>query len=133
MKNDKSKINQHGAQKTGLGVMIGRCSSDNKHGGGTTQHPANVGCSSSRYTNDEQIAHSHQRPQRRKWTREDLKKLALYCYFRSNPAKRGYRKRMIEIWTKFGRFKARNQRFADQVRTIKKNDWFSDLGILEIH
>ena len=61
------------------------------------------------------------------------KKLALYCYFRSNPAKRGYRKRMIEIWTEFGWFKITNQRFADQVRTIKKNGWFSNLEILEIH
>ena len=40
---------------------------------------------------------------------------------------------MIEIWTEFGRFKTTNQRLADQVRTITKNGWFSDLEILEIH
>ena len=103
-------------------------------------HPANVGCPSSRYTNDsffwytndEQIDHSHQRPQSRTWTRED-NKLAFYCYFRSNLAKRRYRKRMIEIWTEFARFKATNQSLADKVRTITKNGWFSDLEILEIH
>ena len=140
MKNDKLKINQHGAQTTGLGVIISRCSLDTQHGG-TAQHPANVGCSSSRYTkdssfrstNNEQVAHSQQRPQRRTWTREDFKKLTLFCYFRSNPAKRGYRKRIIEIWAKFGRFKVRNQRLDDQVRTIKNNGLFSDLKILEIH
>ena len=35
-------------------------------------------------------------------------------------------------WTEFGRFKATNQRLADQVRTITKNGWFSDLKVLEI-
>ena len=40
---------------------------------------------------------------------------------------------MIEIWTEFGRFKAINQTLANQVRKIIKNDWFSDVEILEIH
>ena len=40
---------------------------------------------------------------------------------------------MIKIWTKFVRFKATNQRLADQFRTITKNGWFFDLEILEIH
>ena len=40
---------------------------------------------------------------------------------------------MIEIWTKFGRFKATNRRLADQVRIITKNGWFLDLEILKIH
>ena len=88
--------------------------------------------SSFSYTNDEQTDHSHQWPQRRKWIRED-NKLALYCYYKNNPAKRGYRKRMIGIWTGFARFKKTNQRLADQVKTITKSGWFSDLEILEIH
>ena len=104
------------------------------------EHPANVASSSSRYTNDssfwdtndEQFDHSQQRQLRIKWTRDE-NKLALYCYFRSNPAKRGYRKRMIETWTEFSRSKATKQRFADQVRTIRKNGWYSDIEILEIH
>ena len=37
----------------------GRCSLDSQHMG-TDQHPVNVGYSSSRYTNDGQIDHSHQ-------------------------------------------------------------------------
>ena len=125
---------QHGAQTTSLGVMIG---SQHRR---PDQPPANVGCpfskytnnSSFRYTNDEQIHHSHQIPRHRKLTRED-NKLALYCCFRSSPDKRGYRKNMIEIWTEFGRFKATNQILADLVRTIIKNGWFSGLEILEIH
>ena len=132
-------IIQHGTQTTGFGVMIGRCSLDSQHGG-YNRRPANVGCSFSRYTNDssfrytndEQIDQSHQRPQRRKWSRED-NKVTLYCYFRSNPRKRGLGKRMIEIRKEFARFKTTNQRLADQVRTITKNGWFSDLEILEIH
>ncbi len=52
----------------------------------------------------------------RKWNRE-----ALYSFFRSNH-KEGYRKRMIEIWTEFARFKTTKQRLADPVRTITKND-----------
>ena len=39
---------------------------------------------------------------------------------------------MIEIWTDFARFKTTNQRLTDQVRTITKNCWFSDLEIWEI-
>ena len=124
-------IIQYGVQTTGLGVMIGRYSLHSQHGS-ADQHRAYVSFSFSRYTNGEQRDQSHQRPQHRKWTRED-NKLALYCYFRSNPTKRGYRKRMIEIWTEFVRFKMTNQRLTDQVRTITKNGWFSDLEILEIH
>ena len=79
--------------QTCLGVIIGRCSLHSQHGK-STRHPANVGCSFSRNTNnssfrhtsDEQIDHSHQKSLRRKWTRED-NKLALYCYFRHNSAK----------------------------------------------
>ena len=71
-------------------------------------------------------------PQCRKWPRED-NKVALYFYFQCNPAKRGYRKEMIEIWTGFGRFKATNQRLTDQVRTITNNGGFSYLKTLVIH
>ena len=39
---------------------------------------------------------------------------------------------MIEIWIEFGRFKI-IKRPTDQVRTIIKNDLFSDLEILETH
>ena len=132
-------INQHGVQTTGLGVMIGRCSLDSQHEG-PGQHPMNVCCSSLsytndssfRYTNDEQIDHSYRRPQRWKWT-EEVKKLALYCYFRSIPGKRGYRKTMIETLTEFSKFQTRNQRLIDKDWRITKNSWLSDLDISEIY
>ena len=99
---------------------------------GNHRHPANVGCSFFRYSNDQRINHSNQRLQRRKWIKKD-NKIALYCYFRSNPTQRGNRKRMIEIWADFARFKTTNQRLADQVRTIIKRGWFSDPEILKLH
>ena len=40
---------------------------------------------------------------------------------------------MIEIWQECASFKTSSQRLADQVRTIIKKDWFSDLEIAEIH
>ena len=40
---------------------------------------------------------------------------------------------MIEIWQECANFQTTNQRFADQVRTIVKKGWFSDLQVLEIH
>ena len=91
-------LNQHGAQMTGMCVMIGRCSLDSQHRA-LVRSPANVCCSFSRYannssfryTNDEQINHSHQRTQRRKWTNED-NKLALYCILQATLQKEGIEK-----------------------------------------
>ena len=40
---------------------------------------------------------------------------------------------MIEIWEESARFQTTSQRLADQVRTMIKKAWFSDLGILEIY
>ena len=68
----------------------------------------------------------------RKRTREDNKQ-ALFCYFRCKPTKKKYRKRMIKIWIEFARFKRTILRLADQVWTITKIGWFSDLEILEIY
>ena len=105
-------ITQHGIQITGLGVMIGRCSPDSQHG--IKRHPANVGCSFFRYTNDDLSKHINQRYQHRKWIKKD-NKLALLCYFRNNPTQRGHSKRMIEIWERCVRFQTINQRLAVQV------------------
>ena len=76
--------------------------------------------------------HNDQKPKSRTWTRED-NQLALYCYFRSNPPQRGYRKRMIEILQEYACFQTTSQRLADEVRTILRKGWFSDLEIIEIH
>ena len=42
-------------------------------------------------------------------------------------------KRMIEIWQERSTFQTTSQRLVDQVRTIIKKGWFSDLELLEIH
>ena len=124
-------ITKRGTQATGLGVMIGRCSLDSQHGG-PGRHPTNVGSSLFRYLNNNIGNHNDQRPKRKAWTRED-NQLPLHCYFKSNPSQRSYKKRMIEIWQECARFQTTSQRLADQVRTIIKKGWFSDLVILEIH
>ena len=40
---------------------------------------------------------------------------------------------MIEIWQECSNFQTTSQRFVDQVRTIIKKGWFSELEIIEIH
>ena len=125
-------ITQRGTQATGLYVIIGRCSL-NSQLGRPDGHPANAGCSSFfRYMNNDESNHNDQRPKRKTWTRED-NQLAPQCYFKSNPSQRGYIKRMIEIWQECASFQTTSQRLADQVRTIIKKGWFSDLEILEIY
>ena len=131
IKMSNHNITQRGTQATGLGIMIGRCSPDSQHGR-PDRHPTNVSCSFFNYINDNVINHNEQRPKRRTWTREE-NKLVLECYFRSNPSQRGYRKRMIEICQECSTFQTTSQRLADQVRTITKKGWFSDLELLEIH
>ena len=121
---------QRGTQATGLGVLKGRFSLDCPHWR-PDRHPANVRCSFFRYTNDDLKNHSNQRCKQKIWTRED-NHLALDSYFRINPTQRVYRKRMIEIWQECASFQTTSRRHADQVRTIIKKGWFSDLDILEI-
>ena len=124
-------ITKRETQATGLGVMNGRCSPDSQHGR-TDRHPANIACSLFRYMNDDISNHNDQRPKRKTWIRED-NPLALHCYFRSNPSQSGHRKRTIEIWQECASFQTTSQRLTDQVRTIMKKGWFSDLEILDIH
>ena len=124
-------ITQRGTQATGLGVMIGRCPPDSQYER-LGSHPLNVGCSFFGYINDDVRNHNDQRPKRKTWTGKD-NQLALQCYFRINPSQRGYRKIMREIWQECIKFQTTSQRLANQVRTIIKKGWFSDLEILEIH
>ena len=85
-----------------------------------------------RYTNDNLRNHINQWRKHKTWTRED-NQLSLHCYFKSNPTQRGYRKRIWGIWQECTSFQKISQRLADQVRTIIKKGWFSDLERLEIH
>ena len=131
MKMSNPNMTQRGTQAIGFGVITGRCSL-NSHHGRLNRHPRNVGYSFLRYTNDDLRNHNNQGRKRKTWTRED-NQLALHCYFRNNSSQRGYSKRMIEIWHVCASFQTTSQRLADQVRTIIKKGWFSDLEILKIH
>ena len=67
----------------------------------------------------------------KKWTRKDNRNV-LHCYLKSNPTQRGYRKRMIEIWTETTKFKT-SQRLVEQSRIILKKGLLSDFEIKEIY
>ena len=68
---------------------------------------------------------------RRGWTRANNIN-AMECYYRSQPEKRGYMKRMHQIWKDRGLFSTTDQRIADQVRVIKRIGLMSDLEMEEI-
>ena len=101
-------MTQRVAQKKGLGVIIDRYSPDSQRRR-TGCYPANVGCSSFSYMNDDLRNHTNQRCKQKTWTKQD-NQLAIHCYFRSNPTQRGYRKIMIEIWQKCAHFQTTNQK-----------------------
>ena len=61
---------------------------------------------------------------RMKWTKE-VNKIVMKCYIKSDPSKRGYRKRMMEFWKVEGICDVTEQRLADQARQIKTNQWLS--------
>ena len=71
------------------------------------------------------------RPTRRKWTREENKEV-WRCYRMSIPTQRGYRKRMHNIWQERDNAPLTEQRLADQLHGIKKNNWLSMLEREEI-
>ena len=63
---------------------------------------------------------SHPDTARRRWNKE-VNKLVMRCFFRSEPTKRGYRKRMFGIWKEIGVFEITEKRLADQARMIRVN------------
>ena len=121
IKMSNSYFTPRGTQDSDLGVMIGRCSLDSQHGR-LDRHHVNVGCSLFRYTNNDSTNPTNQRPKQKTWTRED-----------NQLAKRGYRKRIMDIWQELSIFQTTSQRLADQARTIMKKGWFSELVIIEMH
>ena len=68
---------------------------------------------------------------RRKWSKND-NKIAMDCYIKSEPDKRGYRRRMISLWQDKGMFEISEQRLADQISTIKRNQWLTNVEIEEM-
>ena len=73
----------------------------------------------------------HQAAARLKWTKE-VNRIVMRCFFKGEPSKRGYRKRMIGIWNEIGVFETSEQRLADQARAIRRNGWLSEVELEEI-
>ena len=67
----------------------------------------------------------------KKWTKE-VNKLVMKCFNKSDPSKRGYRKRMMNIWGEIGVFNIREQSLADQSRVIRTDELLSKVELEEI-
>lgn len=81
------------------------------------------GCPSGRATGTKNNEHRT----RRKWTREENTKV-MECYYRSQPHKRGYRKRMHEIWREQNPESSINEQgLLNQKRAIEKNKLLTDI------
>ena len=100
------------------GVASGRCPVDQQHRPG--RHPATA----------------ELRQRRLGWTKEDNKRL-FECYARSKPERRGYRKRLLDLWKAYNTntelTKVTEQRLADQVRQIKNKKWLETAEQEEIY
>ena len=73
----------------------------------------------------------HQVTARLKWCKE-VNKVVMRCFYSSEPTKRGYRKRMLNVWKETGVFELTEQRLADQARAIRSNGWLSEIELEEI-
>ena len=68
---------------------------------------------------------------RKKWSREE-NMFVMECYYRSVPSRRGYRKRMLDLWREKGMFIVTEQHLVDQSNQIRKRGWLTDLELEEI-
>ena len=72
------------------------------------------------------------KPTRRKWTQQENKEV-MACYIKSDPSKRGYRKRMVKIWSECHPGSTiSEQRLMDQRRLIENRHLLTSLEIEEI-
>ena len=53
-------------------------------------------------------------------------------YNKSDPSKRGFRKRMFSIWNELGVFELNEQKLAGQALAVRTNGWLSEIEIEEI-
>ena len=108
-------VNDTGSLSEGL--ASGRCRVDQQSR--PSRHPATA----------------EQRHKRLGWSTEDNRQL-FECYIRSEPERRGYRKRMLDLWvdrnTNDELNEVSEQRLADQVRQIKIKKWLENVEQEEI-
>ena len=71
------------------------------------------------------------REKRKEWSRQDNINV-MKCFYLSHPEKRGYMKRMLQIWKERRLFDITDQRIADQVRVVKRNGLMSTLDLVEV-
>ena len=115
-----TELNPNNVNDTGAfseGVASGRCPVDQQRRPG--RHPTTA----------------EQRQKRLGWSKEDNRRL-FECYIRSEPERRGYRKRMLDLWiarnTNEELNKVSEQRLADQARQIKIKKWLENVEQEEI-
>ena len=68
---------------------------------------------------------------RKKWSREE-NMFVMECHYRSVPSRRGYRKRMLDLWREKGMFIVTEQRLVDQSNQTRKRGWLTDLELEKI-
>ena len=74
----------------------------------------------------------HQTTARKKWTKEE-NKTAISCFLKAmKESKRGYRKRMYNLWNEMGMFENEEQHLACQVRSISKNKRLTEIEIQQL-
>ena len=54
------------------------------------------------------------------------------CFYQIDPARRGYRKRVIAVWRDKGTFEITEQRLADEARVVRTNEWLTEVELEEI-
>lgn len=94
--------------------------------------PSEMGVSPGTGMGNEQPEPGRQQATARRGWGYRINKIVMECYDRSNLTKRGYRKRVFEIWEQSGEFETTEQRLVDQARHIRVNGWQSDLEMEEI-
>ena len=80
---------------------------------------------------EEESDHEVEMMVRRRWTKE-VSKLVMTCFYKSDPTRTGYRKRIIAICKDIGIFEITKQRLVDQVRVIRTNEWLTEMELQEI-
>ena len=74
----------------------------------------------------------HKITARKKWTKEE-NKTAISCNLKATKeSKRGYRKRMYNLWNEMGMFEIEEQYLACQVRSIFKNKRLTKIEIQQL-
>ena len=74
----------------------------------------------------------HQITARNKWTKEE-NKTAIFCHLKATKeSKRGYRKRMYNLWNEKEMFEIEEQHLACQVRSIFKNKKLTEIEIQQL-